>query len=97
MDIVDIEFERVTLNINHADENCNNHNTKIETRVQRLISSIPTSSSFWKPFGILTTFFTVGSAWTGFDVIAFYMVPLLQEFEIPFDPFWGSACLASYR
>ena len=41
--------------------------------------------------------FLIGLEWGGFPAIAFYMVPLLKNAEIPFDPYWAAAMLASYR
>ena len=97
MEIVDFEFNRIALNIQLAKNEVNYFNKKTENKLKRLISRLPTEASFWKPFGICVIFFSVGCAWTGFDIIAVYMVPLLQELRIPFDPFWASAFLASYR
>ena len=90
MDIVDNEFNRIAQSIQIAE-----NNAKLVTK--RLISNIPTDSSFWKPFGFLMALFIFGNAWTGIPPIGFYMVPLLIKSKIPIDPYFASAILGIYR
>ena len=54
-------------------------------------------STFLKPFGVLLVIFCIGLEWAGFPAIAFYMVNLLEEANIPMDPYWGAAAIAGYR
>ena len=61
------------------------------------IYDIFTDVSFLKPFMVLVIIFCIGLEWTGLPAIAFYMVTLLKEAEIPIDPYWAAAALAGYR
>ena len=99
MDIVNSEFNRIELSIKIAEKENEAHNAmeKTESKLNQMMSHIPTDMSFWKPFGFLMVIFALGLEWTGLPAIGFYMVPLLKKSKIPFDPFWASALLASYR
>ena len=99
MDIVESEYNRIALciKIEEKENEFNNSSEKTESKFKQMTSKIPTDTSFWKPFGFLMVLFSVGLEWTGFPAIGFYMVPLLKKSKIPFDPFWASAMLASYR
>ena len=96
MDIVEEEFDRILLSIK-IQEKENESLEKDQSRIKQIIGEIPTDMSFWKPFGFLMVLFAMGLEWTGLPAIGFYMVPLLKKSKIPFDPFWASALLASYR
>ena len=96
MDIVEEEFNRILLSIK-IQEKENISLEKDESRIKQMVGEIPTDMSFWKPFGFLVVLFAIGLEWAGFPAIAFYMVPLLKKSKIPFDPFWASALLATYR
>merc|ERR1711879_348521 len=99
MDIVETEFNRIMLNF------------KMQQKLQIVEGTQPPSKfeamkegfklfadlSFVKPFVFLLAIFLIGFEMCGFPAIGFYMVPLLQEAEIPFDPYWAAAMLASYR
>ena len=54
-------------------------------------------STFLKPFSILSFIFCIGLEWTSLPAIAFYMVGLLMEAEVPFDPYLIAAGIACYR
>lgn len=54
-------------------------------------------STFLKPFGVLLVMFCIGLEWAGLPAIAFYMVNLLEEANIPMDPYWGAAAVSGYR
>ena len=54
-------------------------------------------TTFLKPFSFLLFIFCVGLEWTGLPAIAFYMVGLLIEADIPFDPYLVAAGIACYR
>ena len=54
-------------------------------------------STFLRPFGVLVVLFCIGLEWTGLPAIAFYMVNLLEEANIPINPYWGAAALAACR
>ena len=99
MDIVESEFNRIELciKIEEKEKEINNSSGKTQSKFKQLTSNFPTDMSFWKPFGFLMVLFALGLEWTGFPAIGFYMVPLLKKSKIPFDPFWASAMLASYR
>ena len=99
MDIVETEFNRIMLNF------------KMQQKLQIVEGKQPPSKleamkegfklfadpSFVKPFVFLLAIFLIGFEMCGFPAIGFYMVPLLQEAEIPFDPYWAAAMLASYQ
>jgi hypothetical protein len=99
MDIVESEFNRIELciKIEEKEKEINNSSGKTQSKFKQLTSNFPMDMSFWKPFGFLMVLFALGLEWTGFPAIGFYMVPLLKKSKIPFDPFWASAMLASYR
>ena len=91
-----------------ADLFCESISLKIEEKENKLYNeqkqsnfaekwSILTSLSFWKPFCLLNVVFTIGLEWTGLPAIAFYMVPLLEQSQVPLSPYWAAAMLASYR
>ena len=100
MDIVEAEFNRIVLNM------------KLQQKLQ-LVEGADKPLSKWemikdgfqsfadptfvKPFAYLLAVFLIGFEMCGFPAIGFYMVPLLQDSEIPFDPYWAAAMLASYR
>ena len=100
MDIVEAEFNRIVLNM------------KLQQKLQ-LVEGADKPPSKWemikdgfqsfadptfvKPFAYLLAVFLIGFEMCGFPAIGFYMVPLLQDSEIPFDPYWAAAMLASYR
>ena len=99
MDIVESEFNRILLNvkIQEKENELNSPFEKDQSKFTQLTMQIPSDMSFWKPFGFLMVLFAMGLEWTGLPAIGFYMVPLLKKSKIPFDPFWASALLASYR
>ena len=99
MDIVESEFNRILLNvkIQEKENELNSPFEKDQSKFTQLTMQIPSDMSFWKPFGFLMVLFGMGLEWTGLPAIGFYMVPLLKKSKIPFDPFWASALLASYR
>ena len=53
--------------------------------------------SFLKPFLILIVLFCIGFEWVGLPFIAYYMVGILIEANIPFDPYLASAGISLYR
>ena len=93
-DIIDSEFNRISLNMKIAEKEKAMDSDKKRKDWKHLI---PRDLSFWKPFCFLLLIFPLGLEWTGLPAVAFYMVPLLQKSNIPLDPYWASALLASYR
>ena len=53
--------------------------------------------SFLKPFSILVFLHCIGFEWIGLAFIAYYMVGILIEAEIPFDPYLACAGIALFR
>ena len=93
-DIIDAEFNRIALSLKIEEKEMK---INAATEKKGLLDMIPTELSFWKPFSFLLLVFPISLEWTGLPAIAFYMVSLLQKSNIPLDPFWASALLASYR
>lgn len=52
---------------------------------------------FLKPFMILLVLFCIGFEWAGLPFIAYYMVGILIEADIPFDPYLASAGISLFR
>jgi len=53
----------------------------------REIVTVLKDRSFLKPFSILIFLFCIGFDWAGLPFIAYYMVGILIEADIPFDPY----------
>ena len=100
-DIIEAEFNRISLNqkIQEKEREIDNDQEEKLSKVQAFKRKfhLLIDPGFIKPFGFLMLIFLIGLEWGGFPAIAFYMVPLLKNAEIPFDPYWAAAMLASYR
>ena len=102
MDIVEAEFNRIVLNLKLQQKLQlveNNGEEKTHGKWEAIKDGFKSFAdpTFVKPFAYLCAVFLIGFEMCGFPAIGFYMVPLLQEAEIPFDPYWAAAMLASYR
>ena len=53
--------------------------------------------SFLKPFSILLVLQAIGFEWVGLPFIAYYMVGILIEADIPFDSYFVSAGISLSR
>ena len=53
--------------------------------------------SFLKPFLVLFVLFCFGFEWAGLPFIAYYMVGILIEADVPFDPYFASAGISLFR
>ncbi len=92
MDIVEAEFNRIVLNMKIQEKENELNQDQTPSKL-----AILTDMTFWKPFSFLMVVFCLAFEWTGLPAIAFYMVPLLKASQVPIDPFWCGAMLASYR
>jgi hypothetical protein len=63
----------------------------------REIVTVLKDKSFLKPFAILLVLFCIGFEWAGLPFIAYYMVGILIEADIPFDPYLVSAGISLFR
>ena len=102
MDIVEAEFNRIVFNLMLQQKLQlveNNGEEKLPGKLEAIKDGCKffANPTFVKPFAYLCAVFLVGIEMCGFPTIGFYMVPLLQEAEIPFDPYWAAAMLACYR
>ena len=101
--VVDIEINAISANLEMQLGIENGSEKHVEEHKRRWYESVVEiyhifhDSSFLKPFAILIVIFCIGLEWGGFPAIAFYMVTLLQEADVPMDPYWGAAALGSYR
>lgn len=53
--------------------------------------------AFLKPLVTVAVVLGIGTEWNGMVTITFYMVILLTDLKLPFDPFYVAAALSVYR
>ena len=99
MDIVEAEFNRITLNFKIQEKMVEAEGGQQMSKLEMIKEGFKlfADPTFVKPFAFLLAIFLIGFEMCGFPAIGFYMVPLLQEAEIPFDPYWAAAMLSTYR
>lgn len=68
----DLEFDRIKVNLMHRGPAVGFLHKMKDMRKQIA------QPVFWKPFSLLMVMSTVGLSWSGFAIIGFYMVQLIQ-------------------
>lgn len=96
--LVDDELRRIKNNLEEErkDREVNKDVTKWYAGLKE-ITEVLLDGSFLRPFTVVLVMHGIGFEWAGLPQIGFYMVLLLQEANIPFDPYWGAAILCCYR
>lgn len=96
--LVDNELKRIKKNLDEERKEREAHKnvTKWYAGLKE-IAEVLSDGSFLRPFTVVLVMHGIGFEWAGFPAIGFYMVGLLQEANIPFDPYWGAAILCCYR
>ena len=101
-EVVNAEFKAILDNlyhILHVEEKGNNsdkNQTKHFSGLKDIFAAFH-DPSFLKPFSLLVVMFCIGWELSGYPAIGFYLVELLQEGNIPMNPYWGAATIASFR
>ena len=93
-DLINHELNRISLSLRCLAKE--NDQDSADEKPKGFLSMVPRSRSFWQPFSFLTLTF-LALQWSGLPAIGFYMVSLLVKSDVPIDPYWASAMIASYR
>ena len=95
--IVESELARIQASLKIQKEESLEENNKSCCSGMKEIVDALRDKSFLKPFSILVFLHCIGFEWIGLAFIAYYMVGILIEAEIPFDPYLACAGIALFR
>ncbi|TRY67596.1 hypothetical protein TCAL_13686, partial [Tigriopus californicus] len=90
-EVIKWEMERTKRSI--ADVNIDRDESSLLKMAKRLLRR----PDFMKPFLIVLGLVTIMIDCSGLPAFAFYLVPILQESNLPIDPYWCAASLTCYR
>ena len=86
-----IEIKNIEANIKAQKAHIDSSNNK------PMFITLLRQPTFWRPFLVLFVLMTLGLQFTGAPPLAFYLVPILQNSNIPISSYIAAASLAAFR
>ena len=86
-----IEIKNIEANIKAQKAHIDSSNNKT------MFITLLRQPTFWRPFLVLFVLMTLGLQFTGAPPLAFYLVPILQNSNIPISSYIAAASLAAFR